>query len=59
MSIIEVFMNNGATEPQAKEMLRDLKGDVRSAIESGTIADVEDVLCGYGLEMDYLDQLMY
>lgn len=56
----KVFMNrDGLTENEAKEEFNGLREDVLNAIEDGAgYDDVEDMLLDYGLEMDYIMDML-
>ena len=56
----KVFMNrDGLTVNEAKEEFNGLREDVLTAIEDGAgYDDVEDMLLDYGLEMDYVMDML-
>ena len=56
----KVFMNrDGLTATEAKEEFNGLREDVLTAIEDGAGYDnVEDMLLDYGLEMDYIMDML-
>ena len=56
----KVFMNrDGLTVNEAKEEFNGLREDVLTAIEDGAgYDDVEDILLDYGLEMDYVMDIL-
>ena len=58
----EVLMNrDNMSEVEANNEIKTAKENMWDIIDNGgTLADLEDMmLCDYGLEMDYLEELLF
>lgn len=51
--ITRIFMSHGNSKGEAEELYSDLMDDFYSCLEVGDFMGAEDVLNGYGLELDY------
>lgn len=58
----EVLMNrDGMSEVEATNEVNNAREEMWDIIDNGgTLADLEDMmLCDYGLEMDYIEELLF
>jgi len=57
--IIKILMErDDLTEEDAREQVEDTRQEMYEAIDAGCLEDVEDILAGLGLEMDYIFDIL-
>jgi hypothetical protein len=56
----QALLSNGSAcdEDEADDIIEELKRDLASAVQSGNINAGDELLYQYGLEPDYLDELL-
>jgi hypothetical protein len=60
MKLKEALINNGSAEDEAEALriIRQMKVEVQALLGTGSLSDVEDILYQYGLEPDYVMEIM-
>lgn len=60
MANVGTYQHRPVSEIIGREEANDLRMEVMDSIsEGGSYEDVEDIMLGYGLEMDYLEDLLF
>lgn len=57
-NIIKEMMSSGMALEEAKAEYAELRSDFMSCIEVGDYYGAEDVMCGYGIDLDYIFDLI-
>ena len=58
-SLKSVLMNSGMSAEEAKEEMNMLREDMFDCIESGDFNGAEDVLLMSGIDLDYIEELLF
>jgi hypothetical protein len=60
MKLKEALINNGsaADEEEADEIIEELTEELQEKVMSGDLNGADEILYQYGLEPDYLDELL-
>lgn len=59
-SVIKCFMNGqGLSLEEAQEQYKELLREMSEANEQGTVCEMEELMYQYGLELDYVEQIVH
>lgn len=60
MQLKEALINNGSAsdETEALEIIQQMREEAQDLLGTGSLGDVEDILYQYGLEPDYVMEII-
>ncbi len=60
MQLKEALINNGSAEDEAEaqKIIQQMRGEAEELLGEGSLLDVEDILHQYGLEPDYVMEIL-